>query len=303
MAKRIQMSPDDIEKAMKDFEKWLNGLTPFDKKEYKPKIEPVNAKATLYFTETAWAKMQYLVAVYNTEAAWHGVVHRVKDGESNFVCTDILVYPQEVTGATVNTDQSEYQDWLYDLDDDIFNNLKFQGHSHVNMSTSPSATDIDHQQSIVGQLDSSMYYIFVIWNKSNQRNVTIYDMTTNTVFDNSDVDVKVIQDDKIGFLKLMDDASKMIKQKKFSSQSGYYGSTYGYGSTYVGGNTSSAAGTAKGSTAKPTLTKTGKAAVQSASAAVSPDPKPVKAAVRADGYESGYAMRDGAWGYGYDDIY
>lgn len=290
MAKRVKIDDGAIASIMEDFGKWIRGLTTFDKATYQPKFAKVESRATLFFTETAWAKMQYLVAVYDTEAAWHGVVKRIKDGESNFVVTDILVYPQEVSGATVNTDQTKYQEWLYSLDDDTFNNLKFQGHSHVNMATSPSPTDLDHQQSLVAQLDHSMFYIFVIWNKSNQRTVMIYDMAANTLFENSDVDVKVIQDDSVGFLKLMDDAKKMISKKLWSYQSGY-----GYGSTYGAKTTASTK-----SSAKPTLTKSGKSSVQAASAAVSPEQK---AGVRADGVDSGYHYADGAWRYGCDEYY
>lgn len=290
MAKRIKINDGAIASIMEDFGKWIRGLTTFDKATYQPKFAKVESRATLFFTETAWAKMQFLVAVYDTEAAWHGVVKRIKDGESNFVVTDILVYPQEVSGATVNTDQTKYQEWLYSLDDDTFNNLKFQGHSHVNMPTSPSATDLDHQQGLVSQLDNNMFYIFVIWNKSNQRTVTIYDMAANTLFENSDVDVKVIQDDSVGFLKLMDDAKKMILKKTWSYQSGY-----GYGSAYGAKTTASTK-----SSAKPTLTKSGKSSVQAASAAVSPEPK---AGVRADGVDSGYHYADGAWRYGCDEYY
>lgn len=294
MAKRVKISAADIGNIMDDFKNWLSSLTTFDKATYQPKFTKIESKATLFFTETAWAKMQYLVAVYDTEAAWHGVVKRIKDGESNFVVTDILVYPQEVSGATVNTDQTKYQEWLYSLDDDTFNNLKFQGHSHVNMATSPSPTDLDHQQSLVAQLDHSMFYIFVIWNKSNQRTVMIYDMAANTLFENGDVDVKVIQDDSVGFLKLMEDAKKMITKKSYSYQSGY-------GSAYWGAKTTASTQSATKASAKPTLTKSGKSAVQTAAAAVSPEP--VKAGVRADGVDSGYHYANGSWCYGYDEYY
>lgn len=298
MAKRVKIDDGAIASIMEDFGRWIRGLTTFDKATYQPKFAKVESKATLFFTETAWAKMQYLVAAYDSEVAWHGTVKRVEAGKSDFVVTDIFVYPQEVTGATVNTDQKGYQDWMYGTEDDpdsglpdeIFNNLKFHGHSHVNMATSPSTTDLDHQQSLVAQLDSSMFYVFVIWNKSNQRTVMIYDMAANTLFENSDVDVKVIQDDSVGFLKLMDDAKKMISKKSWSYQSGY-----GYGSTYGAKTTASTK-----SSAKPTLTKSGKSSVQAASAAVSPEPK---AGVRADGIDSGYHYANGAWCYGYDEYY
>lgn len=299
MAKRIKMSGEAVNQIITDFGQWLRGLTTFDKASYSPKLAKVEAKATLYFTEAAFMKMQYLVAVYDTEAAWHGVAKRVEEGKSDFVVTDILVYPQEVTGATVNTDQAKYQDWLYGLDDDVFNNLRFQGHSHVRMATTPSATDLEHQRNLTSQLEGDMFYIFVIWNKDNKRTVMIHDMAQNLMFDNEDVDVKIIQDDKLGFLKLMDDAKSMITKKSYSyaGAAGYGGcgaTGYGYGSTFSGAKT--ATGAAAGAKAATNITQSaGAKAVQSAAAKVSP-------ATRADGVQSGYWWDDesGDWGYGYD---
>ena len=69
----------------------------------------------------------------------HGTVLRTENSKSDsneFIVEDIFVYPQEVTGSTVTTDQEAYSKWLYELDDDIFNNLRMQSHSHCNMGVS-----------------------------------------------------------------------------------------------------------------------------------------------------------------------
>ena len=58
------------------------------------------------FTTEAWIKQCSLVQHFNTEIAWHGLVRPIKDGYEIY---DILVYPQEVTGGTVETDQQKYQ--------------------------------------------------------------------------------------------------------------------------------------------------------------------------------------------------
>lgn len=290
MAKRMRMNDEAaITQIISDFGQWLRSLTTFDKASYEPKTAKVDARATLYFTEVAWAKMQYLVAAYDSEVAWHGTVKRVEAGKSDFVVTDIFVYPQEVTGATVNTDQKGYREWMYGTEDDpdsglpdeIFNNLKFHGHSHVRMDTSPSPTDLEHQQSLVSQLDNDMFYIFIIMNKDNKRTVMIHDKAANTLFETEDVDVKVIRDENVGFLKLMKDAGDMIKKKSYTS-GGYYANGVWH--------PNSAATTTKTTTQAATAA-TASAATKTASA--------VTAGVRADGVQSGYCWRDGQWEYDY----
>ena len=86
-----------------------------------------NDKATIFLSSIAFAKMNALIQQFDSEVAWHGVVHRDEEDPTIFRITDILVYPQVVSGATVNTDQEAYQTWLYAFDDDVFNNIRMQG--------------------------------------------------------------------------------------------------------------------------------------------------------------------------------
>jgi hypothetical protein len=158
-----------------------------------------NCKAVVLLTPEAYRKTAALVAEFGDEVAWHGSV--IRSGESEFTITDIFVYPQEVTGSTVNTDQSAYTEWLYSLDDDTFNAVRMQGHSHVNMSVSPSGIDDRHRQQILEQLDTDMFYIFMVWNKSLQIHTLIYDMSRNILYENHDITVKQItEDDMTDFL-------------------------------------------------------------------------------------------------------
>lgn len=213
MSKLIKPTNEAIEKLKSDFiealnkMKWENG-----KINFQANLGTVDRKATVFFTDLAWRKMQALVADFNSEIGWHGVAYRDEDDtKDNYYITDILVYPQEVTGATVTTDQEEYQMWLMSHDDDVFNNIRMQGHSHVNMSTSPSSVDWNLYKSILDQLEDDMFYIFMIWNKSNSRTIMIYDMKKNILFETADVTVKCHDED--GFLAFMADAKEKVKTK------------------------------------------------------------------------------------------
>ena len=68
-----------------------------------------------------------------TEIGWHGLARKLENNEG-YAITNTLLYPQIITATTVNTDQKKYQDWLNAQPDEVFNQIKMQGHSHVSMS-------------------------------------------------------------------------------------------------------------------------------------------------------------------------
>jgi hypothetical protein len=156
---------EDMKQTVRDeFEKTLTNAKMSDGKfNYSKSFKYENKKARVMLSHTAYTKILALVTDFTDEVGWHGSVIRNND---DFIIEDIFVYPQEVTGATVNTDQELYTDWLYELDDEVFDKLRMHGHSHCNMSVSPSGVDSHHREQIIEQLDGDMFYIFMIWNKS-----------------------------------------------------------------------------------------------------------------------------------------
>lgn len=237
MSKVIKLTEAQLAECRRDFDVALSTLKVYDGKiSFIKTITCPNEKATLYFKPIAWRKMQKLVESFSTEVAWHGVAYRGEDETKNeYYITDILVYPQTVTGATVNTDQEKYEMWLMEHTDDVFNNIRMQGHSHVNMGVTPSGTDEAHQSKILEQLEDDMFYIFLIWNKRGDKTVRIYDFKKNILFETADVSVEVL-DDGSGIDEFLKDAkSKVVEPPKTttyygSGYSSYYGS--GYNSTY-----------------------------------------------------------------------
>lgn len=243
MSKIVKITPEVFNSIVEEFKGALSGLKMYEGKiSYSKSFDKVERTADLRFTEIAWLKMQALVREYDKEVAWHGVAHRGSDpNKDEYIISDILVYPQEVSGATVTTDQKEYQNWLFELDNDVFNNLRMQGHSHVNMSVTPSAVDTTLYESLLSQLDDTMFYIFLIWNKRGDKTVKIYDLAKNIMFDTSDIKVSII-DDGTGVEALLRDAKEKVKERS-PSFSGYnqgfgnYGSSYSYGSSSYGNYT------------------------------------------------------------------
>lgn len=196
MAKIIKITPDCLAEIRKDFEETLSSAKLSDGKiSFSKSFGNIKRDATVFFTHEAWQKMQALIKGFDKEVAWHGIAYRGEEGKDEYYITDILVYPQEVTGATVNTDQEKYQMWLMNHEDDVFNNIRMQGHSHVNMGVTPSGVDNSLYERILEQLDDEMFYIFLIYNKKGDKTFKIYDLAKNILFETGDVTVKVLDDD------------------------------------------------------------------------------------------------------------
>ena len=281
MAKKIRLEQSGKEALMSQFAAWLNGTRFLNKKlTFDMPNMAVTQRAKVSFTATAFAKMQYLIQHFDSEVAWHGVCKRIED-KSEFIISDIMLYPQEVTGATVNTDQTAYQNWLYALDDEQFNNCRFQGHSHVNMGTTASAVDLEHQDGLLAQVPDDGFYVFGIFNKTGKQNFMIYDLLNNVYFDEKDVDVDIVEDES-GF-KAFTDSLELVTKKTYST--GFATGT-GY---YTGGQT-------KTTTTQPIKqTTTTPAATTPATTN-----QPAQKVSRADGFDLddyGWGSYGSSWGY------
>jgi len=226
MPRPITITKEMKQTALSDFAELLDEMKMSDGEiKYNRSFKYEDTKAVLWLTPEAYRKIVALVTGFSDEVGWHGSAARF--GENEFTIDNIFVYPQTVTGSTVTTDQTAYTDWLYGLDDETFNNLRMQGHSHVNMGVLPSKTDDKHRQQILDQLEKDMFYIFQIWNKSLSTHTLIYDMERNILYENADIEVKVRGDEDMGkFLadaqdkvqKLSNKSSKKPKSKKQNAE-------------------------------------------------------------------------------------
>lgn len=233
MSKPIFLTKEYVDKMVEEFRRNVSDLKMSDGKITFTKSFDYtgedDTKAYVLFRPVAYAKMLALLKHFDSEVAWHGTVERLDDDK--FIITDIVVYPQTVTGSTVNTDQEEYQKWTMTLEDDYFNAMRMQGHSHVNMGTSPSSVDTNHQQQILAQLKGQEYYIFMIWNKKLDHTIKIYDYANNVMYEDKDVIVGVFEEgfDNDAFISEADGA---VKRKTYT-QATTCGNGYG---RYTGRN-------------------------------------------------------------------
>lgn len=205
----VKMTDEIIRDVMQEFYSQASALGNLqtDKFSFNKNFSKLAKDAVeVNFTLEAYHEMCSLIDHFSTEVAWHGLVKRLD--KTHFQITKILIYPQKVTGATVNTDQEEYTKWLYALNDEEFNAVRFQGHSHVNMATNPSDVDMRNQWDMINQLNSTDYYIFMIWNKRREYNVRVIDMADNVIYSGDDVKVTIGSLDMKAFLKKQKRSSK-----------------------------------------------------------------------------------------------
>lgn len=181
-------------------------------------------QAILVFSTIAYAKMAYYVMSNAKEIAWHGIVEK-HDGNIYYV-KDVTLYPQEVTSVTVDTDDAEYAQWTDSLDDETYNTMRFQGHSHVDMNTSPSGTDIDYYNKRVTDLGNEDFYVFLIMNKKHEMWYKIYDMSKNIIFETDDITFAVVDENNKDIISAIDeDKEKFVKDKTYKTATTYTGTS------------------------------------------------------------------------------
>ncbi len=210
---------------------------------FKLKEVKDDRKATIMFSAQAYMKIFALVHTYSTEVEWHGVVERT--AADAFYIKDVLIFPHKVTGATVISDQTEYEKWLDTLDNDTFNALRFHGHSHVNMGVTPSGVDMTYRHNILNNFGtpsatSDLFYIFLIFNKKGDISGEIYDLQNNALYSkstNTD-EINIVVEDCDWLTDFLDEAKRVVTESYSYNNTGfgsggYNGGNYGgsYGAT------------------------------------------------------------------------
>lgn len=180
-----------------------------------------NRKASIEFTPKAWIKMRSLVDSFSSEVQWHGTV--VRKNENTFVVKDILIFPHEVTGTTVVSNQEGYEEWLNDLDDETFNSCRFHGHSHVNMGVTPSGVDMNYRHNVLDNFGlpndtTDLFYIFLITNKRGEISAEIYDLQNNALYSTNEIDVDVVVDDDEYLSEFISEAKSVVKDANIAKK-------------------------------------------------------------------------------------
>ena len=188
MAKRIKLPKSQKKHLLKLYAEQLDSMSLLDVAAksfqdnftYKSTVKPV-----IKFTKKAMLIIQELVQQCEKEIAWNGLVEY--DAETNtYTVYDILIFPQIVTGTSVNVDETKYAMWLAGLTNEQLRDMRFHGHSHVNMGVSPSGIDTGYQKEML-DMQIKDFYIFMIFNKRHDMYACIYDVEQNAFYEKDDI--------------------------------------------------------------------------------------------------------------------
>jgi hypothetical protein len=172
-----------LQQILKQADEQLSTIAANSEFNFKYKLDnlPLDKPITLNFESIAWLKMVSLLSKCSTEIGWHGLAS-INETRDTFNIHDILVYPQLVNGAHIEGDVAAYNEWFNALDDDTFNQIRMQGHSHVNMAPFASADDEHLFETLTGLIGPEDFYIFIIANKSLNLHIRIIDKAQNKVY-------------------------------------------------------------------------------------------------------------------------
>jgi len=124
----------------------------------------------------ALIKMKIYVEECNDEIGWLGTVQEL--GNRQYIIDDVFLFEQDVHGATTEITPdglSKFGEELMTKPDgmDIWNNLKMWGHSHVNMSITPSGQD-DKQMEEFESIGQN-WFLRLICNKRGDMKIDLFD--------------------------------------------------------------------------------------------------------------------------------
>lgn len=144
-----------------------------------PRVEPLafNKSPRVLITPEAYKRMLLYVEIANKEVGWMGTVSRLNTGD--FLIEEVFLLDQDVTAVETELSSEGVEKLTLDLldkgsDADIerVNKMRFWGHSHVRMGTSPSGTD-ESTMDRFGR-EGIPWYIRGIFNKLGRGSFTIY---------------------------------------------------------------------------------------------------------------------------------
>jgi hypothetical protein len=146
------------------------------------KITAVN-EFVVILEPIALEKMWYYVDNCQKEIGWLGTVSKY---DNILLIEDVFLFKQEVHSATCEITPDGLSEFATELLSkpngvDIWNKIKLWGHSHVNMSVSPSGQD-NSQMKTFGE--QSEWFLRVIANKNGEMEFTLYDFKASLIFEN-----------------------------------------------------------------------------------------------------------------------
>lgn len=209
-------------------------------REAKPSISQIDTVEipTIRISKTALHKMFLYVKIGSKEVGWMGTLMDNRDEGNEFYLKDVFLAEQEVSSVTTNLTPDGVAELMNELMTrpdamEVCNNLKFWGHSHVNMGVGPSAQDETTVKELRG--GTSDYFLRGIFNKSGEVKFTLFLYDSNVKID----DVEWYSEDEIP--STLEAEIEREFNQKVTEATNYvyvnqnyntYGNNYAYGADY-----------------------------------------------------------------------
>ena len=124
----------------------------------------------VYILPQARQKMEMYCDLSEGEIGWLGFVEKYEG--VGFLITDCILLKQEVHASTTEIDPMALIEFWNQTPPEQQSKIKIWGHSHVNMSTTPSGQD-DSQMEYFK--DGNKWFIRLITNKKREYHIDVYD--------------------------------------------------------------------------------------------------------------------------------
>ena len=146
-------------------------------------------KPKLIYSEKAFIKIMNYMKTDHAKFKEFGFLGLTVKENDNYIVEDFIIPPQLTSSAYWETDDEKYTEWLNNIPIGDRKKLRLHGHSHVNMATNPSGTDISMLQQLIDNV--SDYYIQLIINHRLQNFVKVYDKEKNIIYSSVEQFIKV----------------------------------------------------------------------------------------------------------------
>lgn len=140
----------------------------------------------VYISKVAYDKTMEYINQSKKEIGWLATAVRVKEG---FYIEDTYLFKQEVEATTTEIKEEGLNEFAMELMQqpdgmDIWNKMRVWGHSHVNMSTSPSTQDNSQMKLFLENPND--FFIRIIGNKSEDFKIDIWDFKSGIIYENAE---------------------------------------------------------------------------------------------------------------------
>ena len=162
----------------------------------------------LTINKIAMDKMKEYIDQSKLEIGWLGCAERTKEG---YYIDDVFLFEQEVHSTTTEITTEGLNNFAMELMAEEnglekWNNMRVWGHSHVNMTTSPSSQDEKQMDLFIENPND--FFIRIIGNKKGSFKIDIWDFELGLIYE--DINYTISYEEEIA-----EEVSVLNKQIKF----------------------------------------------------------------------------------------